>query len=97
MPVRVKAHQHQFPATPWRRTISVTRLGVSLLKVVATMERPASHHGTERPEAKNSVVFLPARLPKNNAGPKQINSVTPTITQSIACSCISNHPHLRSP
>ena len=29
---------------------SVTQLGVSLLKVVATMERPASHHGTDRPE-----------------------------------------------
>ena len=48
--------------------MSVTRLGVSLLKVVATIERPASHQGTERPDAKNSDVLLPARLPKNRAG-----------------------------
>ncbi len=53
--------------------MSVTRLGVSLLKVVATIERPASHHGTDRPEAKNSEVLLPARLPKNSAGTKQMS------------------------
>jgi hypothetical protein len=57
-------------------------LGVSLAKVVATIESPASHHGTERPEAKNSEVLLPARLPKNSAGTKQINSDTATISQS---------------
>ncbi len=61
-PVRVKAHQTQLPATPLRRTMSVTRFGVSLLKVVATMDSPASHQGTARPEAKNSEVFLPDRL-----------------------------------
>ena len=48
-PVSAKAHQTQLPATPLRRTMSVTRLGVSLLKVVATMDRPASHQGTARP------------------------------------------------
>ena len=58
----------QLPATPLRRTMSVTRFGVSLLNVVATIESPASHHGTERPDAKNSDVLLPARLPKNSAG-----------------------------
>ena len=52
--------------------MSVTRFGVSLLNVVATIDRPASHHGTARPEAKNSEVLLPARLPKNSAGTKQI-------------------------
>ena len=52
------------------RTKFATRLGVSLEKVVATMEMPASHHGTERPEAKNSAVLLPERLPKNSAGTK---------------------------
>ncbi len=62
-PVRVKAHQTQLPATPWRRTMSVTRLGVSLEKVVATIDSPASHQGTARPEAKNSAVLLPARRP----------------------------------
>ena len=53
--------------------MSVTRLGVSLLKVVATIESPASHQGTERPETKNSEVLLPARLPKNRAGTKQMS------------------------
>jgi hypothetical protein len=62
--------------------MSVTRLGVSLLKVVATMDKPASHHGTDRPDAKNSDVFLPARLPKNNAGEKQTISVAATMSQS---------------
>ncbi len=41
---------------------------MSLLKVVATIDSPASHHGTARPEAKNSDVLCPARLPKNSAG-----------------------------
>src|SRR5215469_4828312 len=84
MPVRVKAHQHQLPATPWRRTISVTRFGVSLLKVVATIDNPASHHGTERPETKNSEVSLLARRPKNSAGKKQITRVINTIIQSTS-------------
>ena len=61
MPVSTKAHQTQLPATPEVRTMSVTRLGVSLLKVVATIDSPASHQGTARPDAKNSVVLLPPR------------------------------------
>src|ERR1041384_5678191 len=88
MPVSVNAHQHQLPATPWRRTMSVTRVGVSLLKVVATSERPASHHGTERPEAKNSDVFFPARFAKNSAGKKQMNRVNKMMTQSMNCRCM---------
>jgi len=76
------------PATPNLRTCSVTQLGVSLLNVVATMDSPASHHGTERPEAKNSEVFFPARLPKNSAGTKQMRRVAKTMTQSMSCKCI---------
>ena len=38
--------------------MSVTRFGVSLLNVVATIESPASHQGTARPDAKNSDVFV---------------------------------------
>ena len=34
---------------------------VAAEKVVATIESPASHQGTERPEAKNSAVLLPPR------------------------------------
>ena len=77
------------PATPVLRTMSVTRLGVSLEKVVATIERPASHQGTERPEAKNSVVFLPERLPKKSAGAKQIATDPIAMIQSRACSCMA--------
>jgi len=62
--------------------MSVTRFGVSLLNVVATMESPASHQGTARPDAKNSDVLFPARLPKNNDGKKQMTSEMRTIAQS---------------
>ena len=73
--------------------MSVTRLGVSLLKVVATIDNPASHHGTERPETKNSEVFWPARRAKKSAGTKQINRVMTTMTQSIRCRCIMMLAH----
>jgi hypothetical protein len=64
--------------------MSVTRLGVSLLNVVATIDKPANHHGTDRPETKNSEVFFPARLPKNKAGKKQTNKADTTIIQSVS-------------
>ena len=51
MPVNKKAHHAQLPDTPCCRTKSVTKLGVSVLKVVATMLTPRSHQG----------MFLPAR------------------------------------
>ena len=56
---------------------------MSLLKVVATIESPASHQGTARPEAKNSEVLCgPPAAPKNSAGTKQTSSVAATMTQS---------------
>ena len=63
-------------------------MAAALLNVVATMESPASHHGTERPEAKNSEVLFPASLPKNSAGTKQMSRVARTMTQSMICKCI---------
>ena len=87
-PVSVKAHHCQLPATPWVRTKLATRLGVSLEKVVATMESPASHQGTERPEAKNSAVLLPERFPKNSAGTKQIKIEAAAMIQSRVWRCI---------
>ena len=39
----------------------VTTSGVSAPKVVATMEVPASHQGTLRPERKNSLTLPEAR------------------------------------
>jgi hypothetical protein len=83
MPLRRKAHQHQLPAMPSRRTRSVTRLGVSVLKVVATMETPMSHHGADRPEAKNSEVLFPARRAKNRAGKKATRRQPTMMTMSI--------------
>src|SRR5215216_1069575 len=68
--------------------MSVTRLGVSLLNVVATIERPASHQGTERPEAKNSEVLLPDLLPKKRAGAKQTPTARRAMIQSSALRCI---------
>src|SRR6186713_600317 len=95
-PVSTKAHHCQLPATPNLRTCSVTQFGVSLLNVVATIDSPASHHGTARPEAKNSEVLLPARLPKNSAGTKQIRTLTTTMTQSrgtsVMCAPVMSHP-----
>ena len=46
----------------------VTRFGVSVLKVVATIETPTSHHGAARPEVKNSVVLELARFTNRIAG-----------------------------
>jgi hypothetical protein len=68
--------------------MSVTRFGVSLLKVVATIESPASHHGTDRPEAKNSEVFFDERRAKKSAGTKQIATANKAIAQSARLSFI---------
>ena len=40
-----KAHHSQLLLTPPLRTRSVTRLGVSVENVVATIDVPSSHHG----------------------------------------------------
>jgi hypothetical protein len=61
IPVSRNAHHTQFPATPFWRTMSVTRFGVSVENVVATMEMPSSHHGMERPDRKYCPVSRPAR------------------------------------
>jgi hypothetical protein len=60
MPVKRKAHQSQFPETPFVRTMSVTRLGVSVENVVATIETPRSHQGILLPDKKKSTRLLPA-------------------------------------
>ena len=57
MPVSRNAHQAQLAATPPSRTRLVTRFGVSVLNVVATIDTPISHHGAARPEVKNSAVL----------------------------------------
>ena len=88
-PVSTKAHHCQLPATPYLRTCSVTQFGVSDENVVATIERPASHHGTERPEAKNSAVLPLERFARKSAGTKQIRIEAATMTQSIQVICMA--------
>src|SRR5579884_3289245 len=52
------------------------------------MDNPASHQGTERPDAKNSEVFLPARCPKKSAGTKQTRIEMATMIQSMGWRCM---------
>ena len=77
-------HQAQFPATPAfpSRTKFVTRFGVSVLNVVATIDTPMSHHGAARPEVKNSDVLRPARRAITSAGMKETTIETTTMSQS---------------
>jgi hypothetical protein len=63
-------------------------LGVSVLKVVATIETPMSHHGAERPEVKNSAVLDPARRASHTAGANDSASEATTMIQSSAVSCM---------
>ena len=49
------AHHTQFPETPLFLTISVTRLGVSVENVVATIEIPNNHQGIFLPDKKYSL------------------------------------------
>ena len=42
------------PTPRFRRTMSVTRFGVSVENVVATIETPSSHQGWLRPARKNA-------------------------------------------
>src|SRR6266404_2918754 len=66
----------------------VTRFGVSVLKVVATIETPTSHHGAARPEVKNSAVLDPARLAKKMAGRKEMTMLAAMIAQSRDTRCM---------
>src|SRR5947208_730524 len=83
MPVSRNDHHSQFSDTPRSRTKLVTRFGVSVLNVVATIEMPTSHHGAERPEVKNSVVLELARRQKNSAGRNEMQMLATMMTQSI--------------
>src|SRR5512139_3569574 len=89
MPVSRNDHQAQLFATPLSRTRFVTRLGVSVLKVVATIDTPINHHGAARPEVKNSVVLDPARLASRTAGRNEIGIDNAAMSQSSGVSCIS--------
>src|SRR5574338_71729 len=87
MPVRRNDHQAQLFATPFSRIRLVTRLGVSVLKVVATIETPISHHGAARPEVKNSAVLDPARRASSTAGMNEMMIEATTMAQSSRVGC----------
>src|SRR5687767_9649127 len=75
-------HQSQFPATPFSATMPVTASGVSAANVVATIDVPASHHGNDRPETKNSETFLPARRVYASPTAAESRKYAPTMIQS---------------
>jgi hypothetical protein len=85
------AHHAQLLATPPSRTRFVTRFGVSVLNVVATIDTPMSHQGAARPDVKNSVVLDPARRMSHSAGANEIESERMTMVQSrvVSCMCLS--------
>lgn len=89
MPLNRNAHHRQLPATPSVRTNHVTRFGVSVEKVVATMETPSSHHGIDRLARKYSAVPFDARLA--SSAPMTIHRTRKptTMTQSTVWSRIS--------
>src|SRR5689334_15951361 len=92
MPVSRNDHHAQFPATPPSRTKFVTRFGVSVLNVVATIDTPMSHHGAARPDVKNSDVLRPARRMSTSAGMNEMTMEMPTMTQSSVVRLTSRSP-----
>ena len=70
IPVSKNAHHPQLPDTPSLLTRSVTKLGVSVENVVATILIPKSHQGIFRPAKKkdllSSPAFLEAQIPTAN-------------------------------
>src|SRR5689334_6223453 len=84
IPLIRKHHHSQFPATPCENTRPVTTSGVSAANVVATMDAPASHHGTWRPEMKYSLKLSPPRRVKAKPIPAERMKYAATIAQSIA-------------
>ena len=62
MPLKRKLHHSQLAAIPCCATCPVTQRGVSAANVVATIDVPASHQLTSRPETKKSPVLALAFL-----------------------------------
>src|SRR5690606_13969081 len=92
MPVSRNAHHTQFPATPFCRTMSATRLGVSVENVVATIDVPRSHHGIERPERKYADVFCPALRAAARPTSSALAKYAAMMAQSIETRFMSGRP-----
>src|SRR2546426_7854927 len=82
MPLSRKLHHSQLAAIPCRATWPVTQSGVSAAKVVATIEVPASHHVTWRPETKKSLVDRKST---------RLNSSHLVISYAVFCLKKKNH------
>src|SRR5262245_35054348 len=89
MPLINMFHQSQLPATPCDDTNPVTTSGVSAANVVATIDAPASHQGTARPEMKYSLRLSPPRFVKANPMPADRMKYAATIAQSTTVRFIS--------
>src|SRR5262249_50756550 len=86
MPEMAPFHHSQFPATPYRATSPATTSGVSAEKVVATMDVPANHQGSARPETKYSVSEEPARRGETRPSPADTTKYARTISPSAKLS-----------
>ena len=75
MPLISMFHHSQLPATPCADTSPVTTSGVSAANVVATIDAPASHHGTARPEMKYSLRLSPPFFVNANPMPADRSEV----------------------
>src|SRR5215510_2627837 len=83
MPLISMFHHSQFPATPCDDTNPVTTSGVSATNVVATIDAPASHQGTARPEMKYSLRLSPPRFVNAKPMPAERRKYAATMAQSI--------------
>ena len=63
---------------------------MSLENVVATMESPASHQGTDAAGGEKLGGALPERLAKKSAGMKQMMTQNAAITQSMVWRCMAS-------
>src|SRR6478672_3753503 len=83
IPLITMFHHSQFPATPFEATMPVTTSGVSAAKVVATIDAPASHHDTCRPEMKYSLRLSPPFFVNASPIPADSTKYATTMVQSI--------------
>src|SRR5438067_727803 len=81
-------HHNQLPATPCADTRPVTTSGVSAANVVATIDAPASHHGTARPEMKYSLKLSPPFFVNAKPMPADNAKYAATMAQSTIEMCI---------
>ena len=73
----------------------MTRFGVSVEKVVATIDVPSSHQGSFRPARKNSFVPEPARRANQSPTPRATVPYAARTIQSRPFSCTASPVDVR--